>query len=139
MMEKSCGAVIFKDGKYLLLKYGWGHWGFVKGHIEEGENIEETLFREAEEEAGIKRDDLILIDGFREKISYFYTKDGRRIYKEVIYLLAESKTFDVRLSYEHTAYEWLDYENALKKITYENDRSVLRKAHEFLKEKGIID
>ncbi|HHF56026.1 MAG TPA: diadenosine tetraphosphate hydrolase, partial [Thermoplasmatales archaeon] len=31
-VERSCGGVIFKDKKYLLLKYGWGHWGFVKGN-----------------------------------------------------------------------------------------------------------
>ncbi len=132
-VERSCGAIIFKGEKYLLLKYEWGHWGFVKGNIERGESLEETFFREAEEEAGLKRDMLEIIEGFREKISYFYKKEGKTIYKEVIYLLAESKSFDVKLSYEHTAYEWLSYEDALEKITYENDRNVLRKAHEFLK------
>ncbi|RLF46620.1 MAG: diadenosine tetraphosphate hydrolase [Thermoplasmata archaeon] len=132
-VERSCGAVIFKDGKYLLLKYGWGHWGFVKGNIEKGESLEETFFREAEEEAGLKKENLRLIEGFKEKISYFYKKGGKTIYKEVIYLLAESNTFDVKLSHEHTAYEWLSYEDALERITYENDRNVLRKAHEFLR------
>ncbi len=135
-VERSCGAVIFKDGKYLLLKYEWGHWGFVKGNIEKGESLEKTFLREAEEEAGLKKEDLEIIYGFKEKISYFYRKEGKIIFKEVIYLLAESKTFDVKLSYEHTDYEWLPYEEALEKITYENDKKVLRKAHEFLKKIG---
>ncbi len=135
-VERSCGAVIFKDGKYLLLKYEWGHWGFVKGNIEKGESLEKTFLREAEEEAGLKKEDLEIIYGFKEKISYFYRKEGKTIFKEVIYLLAESKTFDVKLSYEHTDYEWLPYEEALEKITYENDKKVLRKAHEFLKKIG---
>lgn len=134
-VEKSCGGVIFKEGKYLLLKYGWGHWGFVKGNIEKGEKIEETFLREAEEEAGLKKDDLRIIEGFREKISYFYKKEGKTIYKEVIYLLAESRTYNVVLSHEHTSYEWLEYEDALKKITFENDRNVLKKAEKFLREK----
>ena len=86
--EKSCGAIIFKDGKYLLLKYEWGHWGFVKGNIEKNEGLEETFFREAEEEAGLKREELVVIEGFKEKINYFYRKEGKTIYKEVIYLLA---------------------------------------------------
>ncbi len=135
-VERSCGAVIFKDGKYLLLKYEWGHWGFVKGNIEKGESLEKTFLREAEEEAGLKKEDLEIIYGFREKINYFYRKEGKTIYKEVIYLLAESKTFDVKLSYEHTAYKWLSYEEALEKITHENDRKVLEKAHQFLKKIG---
>jgi len=134
-VEKSCGGIIFKDGKYLLLKYGWGHWGFVKGNIERGEGIEETFLREAEEEAGLKKKDLNIVEGFKEKISYFYKKDGKTIYKEVIYLLAESKTYDVVLSHEHTSYEWLEYEEAIKKITYENDRNVLKKANKFLSRK----
>jgi len=131
-MERSCGAVIFHGDKYLLLKYGWGHWGFVKGHVERGESEEETLWRETEEETGIKREHLKIMDGFREKISYFYSRDGKRIYKEVIYFLVESDTTEVKLSYEHTAYTWLRYEEALKRLTFENDRNVLRRANEFL-------
>lgn len=137
-VERSCGGVIFKDKKYLLLKYEWGHWGFVKGNIEKGESLEETFLREAEEEAGLRKKDLEIIYGFREKINYFYKKEGKTIFKEVIYLLAESKTFDVKLSYEHTDYAWLSYEEAYEKITYKNDRSVLEKAHEFLKRIGKI-
>lgn len=137
-VERSCGGVIFKDGKYLLLRYEWGHWGFVKGNIEKGESLEETFLREAEEETGLKKEDLEIIEGFKEKISYFYRKEGKTIYKEVTYFLAESKTFDVKLSYEHTAYDWLEYEKALIRITYKNDRNILTKAHEFLKKMGKI-
>ncbi|HHF55760.1 MAG TPA: NUDIX domain-containing protein [Thermoplasmatales archaeon] len=137
-VERSCGGVIFREGKYLLLKYGWGHWGFVKGNIEKGESLEETFFREAEEEAGLKKENLKILEGFMEKISYFYKREGKTIYKEVIYLLAESNTYDVKLSHEHTDFAWLDYENALRRITYENDRNVLRKAHLFLKRRKLI-
>ncbi|KAA0005675.1 MAG: NUDIX domain-containing protein [Thermoplasmata archaeon] len=135
-VEKSCGAVIFCGREYLLLKYGWGHWGFVKGNIEKGETMEETFFREAEEEAGLKRENLKIIEGFREKISYFYRKEGRTIFKVVVYLLAESNTKDVKLSFEHTDYAWLPFEEAIERVTYDGDKKVLRKAHEFLKKIG---
>ena len=134
-VEKSCGAVIFYGNEYLLLKYGWGHWGFVKGNIEKGETMEETLFREAEEEAGLRRENLKIINGFKEKISYFYKKEGKTIFKVVVYLLAESNTKDVKLSYEHTDYAWLPFEDALQRITHEGDKNILRKAHEFLNKK----
>jgi len=138
MMERSCGGIIFYGKEYLLLKYGWGHWGFVKGNIEKGESLEETFLREAEEEAGLKKENLILIEGFREKISYFYRKEGKTIFKLVIYLLAESNTKNVRLSFEHTDYVWLTFDKALEKITYEGDKNVLKKAHQFLKKIGKI-
>lgn len=126
--EQSCGAVIFSDDAYLLLRYGWGHWGFVKGNVEAGEDERETILREAEEETGLTTDQLSFLEGFRETISYFYKKDGRTIYKEVIYLLAESLSRDVTLSHEHTDYAWLDYDEAMERLTYDNTREILQKA-----------
>ncbi len=99
MGERSAGAIIFRKEnnkvKYLILLYGAGHWDYVKGHIEDDESDEETLTREAEEEAGII--DLKIIPGFREIINYFYTKDTRKISKEVVFLLAETQTEKVKL------------------------------------------
>lgn len=84
--------IFSKNGKreYLLLKYGWGHWGFVKGHVEEGEDEKQTVLREAEEEAGINAEQLEFIPSFKEKISYFYTNEGKRVYKEVTYFLVKA-------------------------------------------------
>ncbi len=138
MPEKSCGAVIFyggKDRKYLLLRYGWGHWGFVKGHVEEGEDCIQTAVREAEEEAGLAEEWLEFIPNFREKIDYFYTMEGKRIHKDVVYFLAECRADAadrIKLSYEHTDYAWLSYDEAVKRLTYENDRNILEKAEKFL-------
>ena len=132
--EKSAGVVIFRKNreiKYLLLLYGLGHWGFVKGNIEKGEEELETVRREAEEEAGIK--DLKFVEGFRESISFFYRRGGELIKKFVTYYLAETKTKRIRLSYEHKDYKWLPYEEALKFLKFENVKNVLEKANEFLK------
>ena len=135
-MLKSCGAVIFhknEERKYIILKYAWGHWGFVKGKVEEGEDDMQAVLREAEEETGLKAEQLNFIPGFTEKINYFYMHEGKRIYKEVTYFLAESSSAKVKLSYEHTDYAWLPYEEAIEVITYENDRKVLEKAENFLR------
>ena len=55
--ELSSGIVVFfrskKSIEYLLLKHIQGHWSFPKGHIEEGETLEETAIRETFEETGI--------------------------------------------------------------------------------------
>jgi hypothetical protein len=42
----------------------------------------------------------------------------------------------VEVSEEHTGYVWLKYEDAIKKISYDNARKVLEKAHKFLMKNG---
>ncbi|RLG57237.1 MAG: diadenosine tetraphosphate hydrolase, partial [Candidatus Hydrothermarchaeota archaeon] len=128
------GVIIFRrdeEIKYLLLKYGYGHWDFVKGNIEKGENEIETIIRETKEETGIE--DLKFLKGFREKISYFYRKGKDLVYKEVVFYLAETKEKKVRLSYEHEDYCWLPFEKALEKITFNNSKKLLKKANSYLK------
>jgi 8-oxo-dGTP pyrophosphatase MutT (NUDIX family) len=134
--EKSCGAVIYAktpEIKYLLLQYEAGHWDFVKGNVEEGETEKETTTRELREETGIT--DAYFIDGFREYITYFYKRHGSTVFKEVLFFLMESKTTNVTLSFEHIAYAWLTYEEAMKRLTFKNARDVLQKANEFIKNK----
>lgn len=139
MKETSAGAIIFridkrnKKPRYLLLHYGTGHWDFVKGHIERGETEEKAMLREAKEEAGLT--DLKIIPGFREKISYFYKKDGQTIAKDAIFFLAGTAVAekDVNLSFEHSGYDWLELDEAVKKVTYSSSKDVLKKADEFLK------
>jgi len=50
----------------------------------------------------------------------------------VVFYLARSPTKNVKLSYEHVGYIWLDYENALKKLTFETAKETLREEHKFL-------
>jgi 8-oxo-dGTP pyrophosphatase MutT (NUDIX family) len=133
--ERSAGAVIFrKEGKeilFLLLHYHFktDYWDFPKGNIEKGEDEEETARREVKEETGIS--DLKLASGFKGEINYFYRKGGETISKEVVFFLAETKEKDVKISFEHTGYEWVDYEAAVKRLK-ENSRKVLMRANEFL-------
>ena len=132
--EHSAGVVIFIESpegpNYLLLHYPTGHWDFVKGKIEKGENIRQTAIREAQEETGIK--DLEFIEGFEEKISYNFQYEGELIHKDVIFFLAKTKTRQVNVSHEHLDYLWLNFENSLKKITYSNARNILSKVNKLI-------
>ena len=137
--EKSCGAVVFlrnSQVNYLLLHYGGGHWDFVKGNVEPNEREKETVIRELREETGIV--DARFIDGFKEKIEYFYRRQGITIHKEVIFFIIETHTKEVKLSYEHVGYIWLNYRNAMEKLTFKNAQDVLQKVHELLKSRGTI-
>lgn len=136
----SAGAVIFRrdaDGTaplYLLLKYYAGHWEFVKGHVEAGEEIPQTVRRECQEETGIK--DLRIVPGFQESISYFFRQREDLIEKTVHFFLAETGEKDVALSHEHKGFEWLTYGQARDLLTFDNAKAVLDKADERVK--GIL-
>jgi bis(5'-nucleosidyl)-tetraphosphatase len=138
--EKSCGAVVFlktlEETKYLLLKYEAGHWDFVKGNVEPEESEKETVLRELKEETGII--DAQFIEGFKEKIIYFYRRQGETVQKEVIFFVIQSQTEKVQLSFEHIGYTWLNYKDSMEKLTFKNAKDILQKAHSFLKNKEVI-
>lgn len=132
--EQSAGTVLFveedNEKKFLLLHYPTGHWDFVKGKIENNESLEQAAIRETKEETGIT--DIEFIKGFKEKIEYSFKFDGDIVQKEVIFFLAKTNTKQVEISYEHLDYVWLDFNNALNKITYENAKNVLKKSKNYL-------
>ncbi|MCX8192967.1 MAG: NUDIX domain-containing protein [Nitrososphaeria archaeon] len=133
--ERSAGAVVFYISEnlkieYLLLHYEAGHWDFPKGAIEVGENEVDTARREVWEETGI--DNIEIIPNFRREIKYFYKKLGELVKKEVVFYLARSNTKEVRLSYEHKGYIWLEYPEAMRKLTFNTARNVLEAAHMYL-------
>jgi 8-oxo-dGTP pyrophosphatase MutT (NUDIX family) len=131
IIEKSAGLIIYRldNGEtcFLLLRYGWGHWGFPKGIIESGETEMKAAIREAKEETGLNN--FNFIKNFREKIEYFYRKAGNTIHKEVIYFIAKTEEINVKISFEHTEYRWLRYEKALQQLSFENAKLILRKAN----------
>jgi 8-oxo-dGTP pyrophosphatase MutT (NUDIX family) len=135
--EHSAGAVIYRiengEYKFLILKYGLGHWDFPKGNVEKGESELETVKREVEEETGIK--EIEIIDGFKEKVGYYYRMKGQLVYKTVNYYLAKTSEKEVKLSYEHEDYAWVTIDEALKYLKHKNSINVLSKAYKFLKNK----
>jgi bis(5'-nucleosidyl)-tetraphosphatase len=128
--ERSAGAVLYQElpsGKmYLLLNYPSGHWDFVKGNIEKGETFKQTVLREVREETGIT--DIDFVDGFEDKVEYYYQRDGEIIHKEVVFFLASTKTNNVTLSHEHRDYIWLNFNDSLEKLTYKTAKKLFKKS-----------
>ena len=131
--EISAGIILFNDNKsrqFLLLNYPSKHWAFVKGKIENGATSHEPALRETKEETGIS--DVEFVDGFEEEIEYYFRAENQDIHKKVIFFLGKTKNLDIILSHEHLDFIWLDYDNALNKITYENAKNLLKKSKKFL-------
>ena len=130
--EVSAGVILFNEleGKFLLLNYPSKHWDFIKGKMEKGETSHETALRETKEETGIN--DVEFLDGFEQEIEYYFRADNQDIHKKVIFFLGKTKTLNIILSDEHLDYMWLDFRDALMKITYNNAKNLLKKSSEFL-------
>lgn len=137
LFERSCGAVVLdeteNEKKILLIKNKRSaHWGFPKGHIEEGESEKETAIRETKEETGI---DIDIVDGFSCKSEY--TIQGK-VEKAVVIFLAKAKSNRVvKQDEEIDEYVWVDYNAALRMLKFENDRNILIKAKEYIDRNNI--
>ena len=133
--ERSAGAVVFntKTKKYLLLHYPIGHWDFPKGHVEKGEKDVDAAKREIFEETGLE---IEILFGFNEIIKYHFKEQGVLIEKKVVYFLGITEKEEIKLSYEHDGYAWLNYKDALERLTYDSSKKVLMKAHLFLQNLG---
>ncbi|MEK9160100.1 MAG: bis(5'-nucleosyl)-tetraphosphatase [Patescibacteria group bacterium] len=130
--EKSCGVIVYRmenDRKeFLLLHYPGGHWDFPKGHVEKIDVDEHaTALRELTEETGIT--EVVFIEGYREPMYYEFNRGHKeRVKKVVVYFVAETQEREVKISFEHKNFRWLPYTEALRRLTYENARDLLRKA-----------
>ena len=89
-METSCGVVLVNFGSVLLLQYPQGHWGFPKGHYEEEDGAyQRTALRELEEETGISEVDML--DGWRMRTFYTFSRKGKVVEKEVYWFIGETE------------------------------------------------
>lgn len=132
LYEKSCGAVVYVINNnrinYLIIKSVNSHFGFPKGHMEIGENEEQTATREVFEEVGLA---VNFVEGFREVKKYTLFD---KIKKEVVYFLSESKCENIALmECEVEECNLVTFEEAMIKLTYFNDKVILKKANDFLK------
>lgn len=137
-VEKSAGVIVFylKDNEpyFLLLEYET-YWGFIRGIIEKDEKIEETIKREAQEEANIS--EFKILQGFKETQEWFYKLKGELVRKFAVYFLAEiseKQAENIRVSFEHKSFKFLKLDEALKIMRIENEKKMLEKAAAFIKE-----
>lgn len=128
--EKSCGAVVAKPGNpplFLVIRHNRGHWAFPKGHVEGAETEEETARREIREETGLAVE---LDTRFRRVVAY---SPELGVWKDVVYFLARPVTETVTLqASEIQDSRWCPFSEALKLVTFDNDRNVLAEAERYL-------
>ena len=115
-----------------------GHWQFIAGGGEAGEDAIAAARREAKEEAGIPEESTFygLESRSTVPVSNFA---ARRDWPKDLLTIPEIPfgvkidTTDLRLSEEHTEFRWASYEEAKKLLSWDSNKNALRELDERLK------
>lgn len=144
-VRKGVIGIIMFDGEFLVLKreHMWKGWEFVKGgliYMEENgipvfEDEELAVKREIKEETGL---DVEILHQIPMRVEYehpeYYKKKVGIDRSSHAVFLVKAKNKDVELSFEHSDFRWLPYEEARELLTYEEQKKALDNAMKFLKE-----
>ena len=124
-------AVIDSVGRILLLRRADERiWGLPKGTVEPGETLEETAVREVQEETGIRVRILTPLTEIRYR--FYSPRDDANVEKRVVYFLAERVGGRLKPEPGFDDVRWFTRTEALRRLHFENDRNVVRRAYEAL-------
>ena len=132
--EVSAGGIVFRrdaDGtaRFLLIRDSYQHWGFPKGHLEDGESPAVAAMRETQEETGLEQ---LILQGPIRLIDWHFRFRGKYIHKFCHFFLFESPAGEAvpQVAEGITAVRWEPLEKALEVLSYDNARGVLRRGAE---------
>jgi 8-oxo-dGTP pyrophosphatase MutT (NUDIX family) len=110
-----------KTGPRILLvtaRRNPGNWIFPKGHVESGETLRAAAVREAREEAGVEGK--VVAAAGRMAFEF-----GDNTYRVTYFVV---RTSDVGQEREGRRLRWLKYKQALRRLTFDETRDLLRDA-----------
>lgn len=104
-----------------------GRWTIPKGHVEEGESLEQTALREVAEETGLTQ---LKLGEKLDKLHFFYRKEGKLIFMTTYVFLMEAlgdtDTIIPGDSEGIVDTKWFDYKKALGLIEYRDTERLFR-------------
>jgi len=123
----AAGAVVFRPGKRVLLVHRprYDDWSFPKGKLDPGEHVTAAAVREVAEETGLHVRLGVPLSAQR------YPVTGGRT-KQVSYWLGrvvgDDDVSGYRPNDEIDVVEWVPYDEAMDRLTYDYDRATLKEA-----------
>ena len=127
------GVVVRENGRMMLLLEvaGRKELRLPKGHIEDGETVEQAAIREVQEETGYADVEIIIELGSVTHTFYNFRKDANITRTETYYLmrLTSERPYDGP-QYEHERFRrrWVRTDDAERMLTYESEREFARRA-----------
>lgn len=134
----SAGGVVCRKGEHgievvICGRNGDGVWGLPKGTPDPGETMEETALREVSEETGLE---VRILDKIGV-VEYWFAREGVRYHKWVHFYLMEATGGDTSThDAEYDRVEWRPVEDAIKTLTFRNEREMVKKAREMMETRG---
>lgn len=131
--RKAVFIVVYKKENnkifYLILKRHkhWKGWEFAKGGIDAGETELETVKRELKEECGLQLKS-IRNHNIKGKYKYPHRIPDRNGTIGQTYSLYSTEVYPGEViidKNEHSDYKWLEYENAFKTLSKQNQKTCL--------------
>jgi 8-oxo-dGTP pyrophosphatase MutT (NUDIX family) len=134
-IELSAGGVVCRRDsgdslEVLLIRDGYGNWGWPKGHVEPGESPEQAAVRECREETGLTRLSAV---GRVGTTDWYFRAGNTLVHKFCDYFLLEADPAEETQPQRAEgiqACHWMDPEAAALRLTYSNARQVLESALE---------
>jgi 8-oxo-dGTP pyrophosphatase MutT (NUDIX family) len=130
MLTRNCaGGVVFCGEKVFIMKNDKGEWVLPKGIIREGHLASEVAVNRVKEEAGIEA---VIISTIGETCYEFYSYSRHQpVCNEIIWFLmeAEEEKYNVNRDEGFTEGGFFDISDAIEKITYSQDKSLVRTSY----------
>jgi 8-oxo-dGTP pyrophosphatase MutT (NUDIX family) len=134
--QHSAGGLVVRGGEVLLISTAGGaRWQLPKGRLEAGESPRDAAVREVGEETGVTGHVVAPLPG----IDYWFAEGAhKRIRKHVDYFLLDyvagsEADFDPR---EVDAARWFAWDEALARLTHDNERRVVASARRLVEGEG---
>jgi 8-oxo-dGTP pyrophosphatase MutT (NUDIX family) len=129
--EYTAGGVVFRRTdvglQILMIQDRLGRWTIPKGHVEEGESLEQTAVREVAEETGLTH---LRLGEKLDKLHFFYRKEGKLIFMTTyVFLMEALGDTDTIIPGDSDGIvdtKWFDYKKALGLIEYRDTERLFR-------------
>lgn len=124
-MKKKILTFVVNEGKFLALysephpDHGEGGWFVVTGGVEENETHEESVAREILEETGLAVDEIIPLNWG----SIYNLWDEPC---EELNFISFVKPGEIILNEEHSKFDWLDIDEFIERIRWDDDKELLK-------------
>jgi N utilization substance protein B len=140
--ETLAGGIVYRktNGNYqiALIKDIFNYWTFPKGHVEKGENLEQTVLREIKEEIGLEN--LTIEKNLGERIYKAKNREkGGYIKRKVADFLLEAAGSETELKIENSTGikegQWFNLDDIASLRQYKEPGKTLQKVVDSLKQK----
>lgn len=126
MLVRNCaGGVVFSGEKVFLLKNEKDEWVLPKGIIKNGDYPDEVAIRRVKEETGINAE--IISTAGNTNYEFFSVTRQRPVCNKITWYIMKSldDNFEVNREENFTDGAYFTIDEALQKITYSQDRSLI--------------